>query len=56
MMVKRGAYQKWTLEEEAELRRLWKEHLGYEGLATALGRTVGAIELRANLLGLNRLR
>lgn len=44
----------WTAEEMTLLIRLWKENVPNEDIAERIGRTKGAISVKANRLGLQR--
>lgn len=44
----------WTAEEMNLLIRLWKENVPNEDIAGRIGRTRGAISVKANRLGLQR--
>lgn len=44
--------QRWTPQQDADLRRLYRARQTAKSIALAMGRTVGAVQKRASVLGL----
>ena len=42
----------WTTEQEAELRKMWKDNITTPKIAQHTGRTIGAISAKVKRMGL----